>query len=550
MNPALRKLIRLMNWASLRILLRGARTVRGALLLLFLFAVLAGWLGMVVFVTFFLGRDLATAAQAGKAEPYLALFLLAICLQSILGRRAALPIVFTPAEVDFLFTGPFSRRELLIYKLYRQFIGVVIAALIFSLTPVAIFFRGWLPCFVGLALSLIFVNLISVASGLVQQLVAEAAHTRVRKVGLIALGALVAVALPQMLAGAGVFRFDELATTFSETWPGRILLAPFQLFTRATFAERLFPDFIGWTAAAATIDVGLLALVLRLDADYLESSAAASQKVYEQLQRMRQGGGFAANLKSGAERLRIPQLPWLGGAGPSMWRQIVQTARLARPMVRAALTIGLFLVIWNSVMAGRMPGGANIARIGVGIMSYATTLLCLSLPVSFRGDIQQIDFLKTLPSRPVATAAGQVIGCALVLWAIQLLILAICSVLARTVDASAAVAAVVSFPVNVVLLAAGNLIFLMFPVRTDPGVQFDLNRLGRGCLAAFFLMAMLFILLGISAGLGAATYMAFGREWAVGALTASAALLIESVPLVLLLGRAFDRFDPSTETPT
>ena len=91
----------------------------------------------------------------------------------------------------------------------------------------------------------------------------------------------------------------ELAWSFRNTWTGRVLLAPFEVFSHAILADDYFPDLVCWGAAAPAIDLGLLVLVLKLDADYLEGAAAISQKLYERMQRAKQGGGArAADLES------------------------------------------------------------------------------------------------------------------------------------------------------------------------------------------------------------------------------------------------------------
>ena len=67
------------------------------------------------------------------------------------------------------------------------------------------------------------------------------------------------------------------------------------------------------------IDLGLLVLILKLDADYLEVAAAISQKLYERMQRCKQGGGVAlpASKKRG-DHPPGPRFP--GWAVPGRWR--------------------------------------------------------------------------------------------------------------------------------------------------------------------------------------------------------------------------------------
>ena len=98
-----------------------------------------------------------------------------------------------------------------------------------------------------------------------------------------------------------------------------MLLAPFEVFSHAILAAELFPDLVCWGAAALAIDARLAGPVFKLDADYLESAAAISQKLYEKVQRMKQGGGIvAAGLAEGGEHPPAPGFP--GWAGPGRWR--------------------------------------------------------------------------------------------------------------------------------------------------------------------------------------------------------------------------------------
>ncbi len=123
------------------------------------------------------------------------------------------------------------------------------------------------------------------------------------------MGVLVAAGLAQMLWQTPVQSIAELARSFRATWTGMVLLAPFEVFSHAILAATLFPDLVCWGAAAAAIDLGLLILILKLDADYLEAAAAISQKLYERLQRARQGGGIAlptSKTRGAAPRAAVP----------------------------------------------------------------------------------------------------------------------------------------------------------------------------------------------------------------------------------------------------
>jgi hypothetical protein len=542
--------MRLTNKASLRQLVRGAKTIRGALVLLFLIAGLGLWLAIMVGMMF-LKRDAPEAlSQSGAVGPYLPLLLMALFLQSVLARKSGEMLLhFTPPEVEFLFSGPFHRRDLLIYKLRERGIGLVVVALMLSLTPLALFFRSWLSLFVGLTLSLAFLNLASLAVGLLRLITVESAHTRARKAVLIAVAVLVAVALPGTVSGARVLHTTDLAWSFRSTWPGRVLLAPFEVFSHAMLAERWLPDLIGWAGAAAAIDLGLLILVLKLDADYLEWSASTSQRVYEIQQRARRSGGFPVNPSRERSRFSLPQLPWLGGAGPIARTQLILTGRKCRGAIRVALIVSAAILIWNGFWSGRSALAAVSPGMVLGILSYITFLFGSGFPVAFRGDLNQMKILKSLPVGPLALVVGELAGCAAIMSGCQFGFLAIYGIIAPSGAWMLLAAAILAPSINWVLLATSNLLFLLFPVPTEAGAAANLNLAGRGCLTALLQMLVTVVLLGIPAGLAGLAYLASGFSRSAMVVAALVALAIEAVTMTVLVAWAFERFDPSMDTP-
>ena len=366
MHPALWKLIRLSGKASRRSLLRGARTVRGALLLAFVIGGLGIYLVGMVGTTFIAERPARrqfAVRRIGRA--YLPLILMAMFLQSVLGSRGMRPSLLQPgrdrlpvrravpppraAALQVDPEGPGAGRG--------RPAGLVVADRA-GLQRVAVGVRGPDP-----------------GDGLPEPRrpggdPGRADRRRGRPYqdsagwSLIAVTTLAVVALPQTFSRTAVFRLADVAASFRSTWPGRVLLAPFDVFSNAMLAERWFPDLIGWAGAATAIDLALLLLVLRLDADYLEWSTAISQAMYEQMQRIRRSGGFAIHLPRRNSRFRLPQLPWMGGAGPIAWRQMILTARTSRAMVRMILTLGVLFLVWNWYMFGRSPRASGHARSG------------------------------------------------------------------------------------------------------------------------------------------------------------------------------------------
>src|SRR5881394_1673887 len=128
MPRALLKLIFLHFKAFLRGSVRGMGTVRGAVFLALGVCVMVLWLGS----TFF-GAFLQPRADPAKTRELFPIWLLAACVLNLATSAGERAIAFTPPEVDFLFPGPFTRRQLLGYKLLKSAAGAVVTATLFSM---------------------------------------------------------------------------------------------------------------------------------------------------------------------------------------------------------------------------------------------------------------------------------------------------------------------------------------------------------------------------------------------------------------------------------
>jgi hypothetical protein len=548
MHPALFKLIALSTKSTFRRTFRGAKTVRGAFLLLFTISLMVLWLTPTVFVIATM-RGQVTAQLNGIAEPYVSLIITALCLAFVLTSAGEKAISFSPAEVDFLFPAPFHRRELLIYKLSKSALGIVFGALIFSISFL-LFLSSWLSAFVGFMLTFALIQLVALMSGLVTQIVAEHAYNRTRKLILAGLGAAVAAGLAQTYRQAQAQGISELVRSFLYSWPAMVVLAPFKVFSKTILAEDVFPDLVCWGTAAAAIDLGLLILILKLDADYLEAAAAISQQLYEQLRRTKQGGGIAMPASQRSLKYRIPKLPWLGGAGPLAWRQILLAVRTSRYAIMFSGLFGVLLLIMAFALPKGGPGsGVVLPSMGIAVMVQLTFICSMQLPWAFRGDIDHMNGLKSLPVSPLALVTGELAGGVALLAAMQLALLAI---LLATGTSLLYVVTTAAFllPFNVLMLAVSNALFLIYPVRFVPTTSGDFQFVGRMMLYLLLQMLILLPSLGIPAGFGGIAYLLSGFSWPVFAVTTWLALVAELPPLLMLLAWTFNRFDPSTETPS
>jgi hypothetical protein len=541
MNPALFTLIRLQYQGFMRRILRGTNSPRRAVFLVIGLVVITGWLLLGVIPTIAVGQrhpeQLGAAPHRFRAVAPLAL--LGVCVLTIVSSAGDKAIAFTPGEVDMLFPGPFSRRELLAYKLTKSTLAAFLTALLLSFALLA-YSGSWLACYVGVFLTLIFVQLFSTAGVLLGQALGQRAQSLLRQ-GIIVVALVVGLLLARnWVASRGGM---EAVYQLQDTQLGRNLLAPFEPFARA-ITSTSFSELAGSAGEAALIDIGLLIVVILLDANYVEAALSASRRRYAQIQRIRGGSLLSSGVK-GNVTWSLPRAPWLWGAGPIAWRQATSAARSARGLLLVLLIVGigigpLFASLLQSV---------DVTQKLVATMAWLTVLLSGLLKFDFRGDIDHIEELKALPLRPAALAAGQLIVPTLILTTAHLLLLASVALAIHTHGAILLVAACLALPFNALLMAAENLIFLLFPSRPAAASPGDFQVMGRQATQLIMKSLTVMIGLGIALGIAIPIYVLLGGAMTVMTVIAGTMLIGETCALVPAIAWAFNRFDPSVDTP-
>ena len=160
----------------------------------------------------------------------------------------------------------------------------------------------------------------------------------------------------------------------------------------------------------------LLGVVIKLDANYLEAAAGASQRRYERMRRVRSGAALSATARATARR-RLPQPPFLGGAGPIAWRQLTNALRSSRGLLLVlfflALGMGPFFVAVREPSPAVTPGMHQRPDFPfVGLLStlvWFSVLLASLLKFDFRSDLDAMETVKTLPLAAAAVAVGQLV---------------------------------------------------------------------------------------------------------------------------------------------
>ena len=479
-------------------------------------------------------------------------------------------LAFQPAEVQFLFAAPLSRRALLCYKIARGQLPLFVSALIWvvlmqrwglTLAAPMRFATAWgFLTLVGLhRLGAALVQARPVAGG--RRLALNAAKILAALLG----AAFLAGVLPAVRAeGSADFQAHVLAV-------GRALDAPPASYALAPFRLLLAPLFAvgadAWIRAFAIV-LGIIALhvvwILSMNVPFEEAAAAATTERAGRLAAFRQAraGGVAV---TGATRVKRDWLPLASAGRPEIaivWKNTLALARTGG--LRAAIFLVAMLALLSSGISALGRGGGSSGAALIPLAAFIVMTLVMGPRVlrnDLRLDLLSLSLLKSYPLSGSRLVAAELVSPAVTLTALQFAMVLMAVVLlppelrdqagdARLV-ALVVLAPFVLGALNAMSLAIQNGAALMFPawVRLGPDSG-GVEAIGQNLLfvAGTLLMLVLALVLPVVAGaaaLAAGGFLLGDLATAVGLAAGTVVLAAEVAWILQRLGRLFERTEPS-----
>ncbi len=166
MDPALLLLWRLRLRAFFRRMGKTLRKPKGVLLTLVGLAVFAPWLLSIAYAP----RE-AMPWDPEKVRRFGPLVLLGFAATTLVFSSGERALFFTPAEIDFLFPAPFSRRALLAYKTVGVIFGVFFSSLFIVLATLRTA-RSGVTAYLAIVLTMLFFQFLGMAIGLASNTIA------------------------------------------------------------------------------------------------------------------------------------------------------------------------------------------------------------------------------------------------------------------------------------------------------------------------------------------------------------------------------------------
>ncbi|MDE3152566.1 MAG: hypothetical protein KGL93_10010, partial [Gemmatimonadota bacterium] len=243
-----------------------------------------------------------------------------------------------------------------------------------------------------------------------------------------------------------------------------------------------------------------------------------------------------------------------------VWKNLACLRRTAQQ--RQLITPTLMAVIVGVTTA---PKVGALGGVAAGLLAFAGSTLVFG-PMALRGDLRQdlqhIAELKTLPFTGTTIVAAEVLSMAIPLAAVQAAALLGAAVAAQAGGmawAPAAVRAAITIGALPALLAVNactvtiqNGAPILFPgwARLGAVVPGGVEMMGQMILVTVFHLLLLVLLLVLPVAMGAVVAGTLGITGGVGLaagiMAGSAGMALELQGVMQLLGRAFDRLEPSS----
>lgn len=503
-----------------------------------------------------------------------AALLLLVTLGWVLPQKRA-GLVFTEAEIAFLFPAPVSRSNLIRFKLLKAQAGILLTVGFLTLVSLRLGGAaaagqravGW-----WLLLSLMSLHSLGLAFTHMVLFGKHGVHWKLRAGYLLTMFAAVGGAVLWTMWCVPALQASDLASVntmvhylqqVTHSPPAVTLLAPFRIVARLVLASDGHTFLLALGPALALLAAHYF-WVMRMDVAFEESSIDASRRHAARVARMQGGNRWAAQPR------RKGRAPFaLSPNGPAaigiLWKNLISAGQTLRFRFWLPVSVALLYLGYVFRMHSHESLLLPIVGTGAAVMAAASVLVGPQLlRHDFRQDMAAVDLLKTYPVSGRQLALGQILAPLVMLTVFQWALLAVAGMLFSNGHSLAqkpleygACFALVAPALDLIMLLLPNAAALLYPgwsTAAQSGSR-DLEAMGQRVLLSLALLAI-FTLTMVPAGLTfvlvdlVAAPLLLPDVAALPAASLSAALVLgaEGVAGMAGLGYLFERFDPSTET--
>lgn len=540
LDPSLRLLLRLRLRSLVRRLGRALWSVQGVVAIVFFACLFIGIMTQLIAGALVEREPIATEF----IRRYVPIGMALLCTLQAFSTHLSRAMHFSPAEVNLLFPAPLGWRQLLLYKLVTVSSSSLATGVFISMFLAQHAHNGTFAMLAG-GMTFLFLTCIGLS---LRSMITQTRALYRHSAQIIALTPLTIVIIA---AASNMHVYAEhgglaLAQAIADADPVRWVSAPFAVYVAAFTAEpmHVFLQELSLGVVLLLIPLGVL---FHLPPAQLETVAAESERIAGEVQRARVRGSVIRNPQRAA-RLRVPPLPWWKGSGPMIHRQLTTMLRTGRSVL---------------VVGGLIPAGTCLAVIfmahtdGSGRLSYSLVpllfvMVLFVIPVNlrydFRGDIDQIGWIRSLPLGSWSLVIGQLAVPVLVNTVIVWLMLAAFALGDARHVAWGAPALLLAPPLVLLNIALDNATFLAYPTHNLGAGLSDIASMTRNFMATMLRMLGLVVAGSAALGVGLGSY-AILRSLPVAVVLAALVLTAGAVAALQILRWSYKRFDVGHDMP-
>ena len=503
-----------------------------------------------------------------NAETITSLGILLLMLGGWVFRGERMALAFTPAEVQFLFAAPLTRRGLISFKLFRSQLVILFNAVIWvfvlrrsgSVLAAPLRFVGTWMLFSNLSLH-------RLGAALVRTSLVEHGRSGIRRhlpaillgtAGAIAVLLILRDAVPAIRAARGAGEITHAIEHAADLPAARALLFVPRLIVAPSFAQ----STAEWMqAAGASLLILLVQLfwVIQSDVAFEEAAVQASVERARRLDARRRRSGQANAGTSRKAKRTIPLRPSGLPGGAIVWKNTLLLMRTGR----VGSVVGLALMAIVLSLPAVESRGIDSRFIAIAALIMVVLLIVLGSRVlqnDFRQDAEHVPALKTLPISGAQLVGAEVVSSALPISLLQIGLVLVAYV-ATLGDGGLPIplglrtgillmSPLMLITINATTVTIQNAAALLFPgwVRVTPVVGGGVETMGQGILVTGVLLLTFLVALVPAAAVFGVVWWLLSRlpnGWIIALLAAAAVLLGETWWAVRGLGRRFEKLEPT-----
>jgi len=495
--------------------------------------------------------------------------------------RGGYALKFTEAEIQFFFPAPLSRRALINFRLAKMQLGVLFGVLVsFLVFGRARYLEHPQYSFVTLWIIYSFLALYYVGTALTTTSLAEHGTSGLRRhVWALAIVASLVVSVavwakwffpsPPDFKASGVDSLVDWLVKITESGPALYVLYPFKVLVRPAFSPDGAAFLLRLIPALAILGFAYF-WVMRADVSFEEASLERARKMAALLEVAKSGGWKRTRRPTAKVRRPMFNLSPTGFAATAIfWKNTISLGRLGSLRVLPAVVV--IAVGMTAIFASRSHQGNWVPTIVGSVAGTMAAFLTLIGPNLVRDDLRcdllQIDLLKSYPVSGWGVVLAEIMApvATLALWQWILLLIAILTLpdigkthLTLSLRILLGSSAAFLFPCfSLIGVLIQNAAALIMPgwVRLGKERVRGIEAMGQNIItmtATVLIMALTLIPAGLIftvvflpaylAGYGLAALP-------VASLLAALGLLAEAGIAIFWLGRLYDQFDVSLESP-